>query len=69
MLRELENAGKDIVVLDTLGASYAEVGDFERAIHSARKAMSLAEKNNDQRLSDLKVRLDLYQNGQAFREK
>ncbi len=34
-------------VLDTLGASYAEVGNFKRAIDCARKAAAIAAERND----------------------
>lgn len=39
--------GQEPAVLDTLGASYAEVGHFKRAIECARKAAAMAAERND----------------------
>jgi tetratricopeptide (TPR) repeat protein len=58
-----------VIVLDTLGASYAEVGRFKKAIETTRQAMELADQSRDRRIADLKTRISLYESGRAYREK
>ncbi len=48
-------------VLDALAAACAATGDFDRAVRTARTALALAERGDDDRLPDgLRSRLDLY---------
>ena len=65
---ELSQRG-DAVILDTLGAAYAEVGRFAEAVLVAGQALHLAETRNDPAMAcDLKARLALYRSGQPYRE-
>ncbi len=52
-------------ILDTLGAAYAECGDFEKAVRWARKAVELAAEEDRQ--GD-EIRLTLYERGRPYRE-
>jgi Flp pilus assembly protein TadD len=55
--------------LDTLGAAYAEVGDFTRAVESAKAALLAA--SSDPRsgnIDDIKRRLQLYEQQKPFRD-
>jgi tetratricopeptide (TPR) repeat protein len=53
--------GQDPASLDSLAASYAELGDFAKAAQTAEQAMSLAYRQNKIALTQtLKARLDLY---------
>jgi len=57
-------------LLDTLAASYAENGQFDRAVMVAKKAVEKAEKRGDpQRLKTLTERLQLYESGQPYRDR
>jgi Flp pilus assembly protein TadD len=61
--------GTDPVVLDTLGAAYAEAGRFEEASGRAARALELARRRGDQSMVEgLKARLALYAKRKAFRE-
>lgn len=56
-------------MLDTLAAAYAEVGQFDRAVQTVRKALALAEEANNAGLADqIRSRLDLYRAGKPFRD-
>ena len=55
--------------LDTVAAAYAEAGNFEQAVQTAQRALSLARAGGDISLiKDLEYRLHLYRSGKAFRE-
>ncbi|NWF84473.1 MAG: tetratricopeptide repeat protein [Bryobacteraceae bacterium] len=61
--------GRDVVVLDALGAAYAELGRFPEAASAAGQAIALASSRNDQAaLEALKARLRLYRSARPFRE-
>jgi len=63
------SGGKDLVILDTLGASYAEAGQFEKAIEATSRAVRLAQLRNDQEaFARLNARIDLYRSHRPFRE-
>ena len=55
-------------VLSTLGAAYAENGDFEKAIEYATKAVEMAEKEKDDRIDDLKKEVESYKEKKPVRE-
>ena len=54
--------------VDTLAASYAETGDFDKAVHWQRKAVELLPKDSDER-SGMEDRLKLYRNRTPYRDK
>ena len=55
-------------ILDTLAAAYAEAGRFPEATETARRALSLANQQNDRQLvAGLNARLALYEAGTPFR--
>jgi len=58
------------ILIGTLGAAYAEAGQFDDAIATAQKACDLAAKNGETSLlqNNLKL-LNLYQHHQAYHEK
>jgi Flp pilus assembly protein TadD len=59
----------DPVILDSLGAAYAEAGRFPDAIRATQQALDLAGPRNDPAMSAaLKSRLALYQARRAYRE-
>ena len=39
--------GENVAILDTLGITYASAGRFDKAAQAARRAIALAEKDND----------------------
>jgi tetratricopeptide (TPR) repeat protein len=60
---------QDAMVLDVLGASYAEAGDFRRALELAQNALELADAQGNSELREMiLVRMDLYRKGQAYRK-
>jgi Flp pilus assembly protein TadD len=60
---------RDPVILDALGAAYAEAGRFSDALCAARLARELATVRNDPAMTAaLESRLALYQGRQAYRE-
>ena len=64
--RAVELAGDDNAgLLDSLSAAYAELGDFEEAVRWQRKAVQIA---SDEIKDDLAARLELYKQGQPYRE-
>jgi len=56
---------RDPACLDALAAAYAELGDFEQAVHWQNRAVSLLPANRN---ADLRSRLRLYQSGTPYRE-
>ncbi len=59
---------EDPNLLDTLGAAYAEVGQFEKAISMLDHAIELAAPVGDKQLiEDLKSHRELYKRGQPYR--
>ncbi|GGP36924.1 hypothetical protein GCM10009347_00980 [Shewanella algicola] len=68
-LKLLEKNQNDPTVLDNLAAGYAEIGDFNAAIDTQKKAID-ALKNNPEiaRSDEFILRLKQYQNNQAYRE-
>jgi Flp pilus assembly protein TadD len=55
-------------VLDVLATSYAECGQFQEAIVTAREALALANKLKESDLAkEIEVRLECYQRNTAFR--
>lgn len=64
--RATENS--DPRVLDTLAAAYAEAGDFEEAVATARRAAELAgEKKAEGLAGEIRARLELYEAGKPYR--
>jgi len=63
------SGGNDPLTLDTLAAAYAEVGDFSKAVQTAKKALQLAEAQPNTALAAaLRRELQLYEVGQSFHE-
>ncbi len=58
--------GDDPVLLDTLGAAYAEAGRFAEAAATARRALASA-RTDPALAADLKSRIALYEKNQPFR--
>lgn len=58
---------KDPVILDTLAASYAEAGDFEKAIKYEKQAIA-SEKATPDDVKEYKERLKLYEQKKPFRD-
>ncbi len=60
---------RDPVILDSLGAAYAEAGRFPDAIGATQQALALAPHSNDPGMvAALRSRLALYQAGRPHRE-
>jgi tetratricopeptide (TPR) repeat protein len=60
---------QDIAVLDTLSAAYAECKRFDQALQTAQRALDLASKQGDSRLSArLKRHMQSYQSGMPLRD-
>jgi tetratricopeptide (TPR) repeat protein len=56
-------------LMDTLAAAYAEVGDFDKAVETAEKAVGLLPKEGFEAMADqMKARLELYKIGKPCRE-
>ncbi len=56
-------------VLDTLAATYAAAGQFEKAVRTAQTAIDLSSKAQaDELVSDISKRLELYKQSKAYRE-
>ena len=65
--RAVELVGdNNALILDALSAEYAQLGDFQQAVRWQQKAVQWAEPEIK---DDLAVRLELYRQGQPFREK
>ena len=61
--------GTNPLVLRTLAAAYAENGEFEKAIRTARSAMQLARMHGEESLTtDLDQQIAIYQLGLPYRE-
>jgi protein O-mannosyl-transferase len=66
---ELLSGGRTPEVLDTLAAAYAEAGQFDRAVESAKRALNLfTDQNNRSLAGAVQVRLKLYEAGFPFRD-
>jgi tetratricopeptide (TPR) repeat protein len=64
-----DSGGNDPVFLDTLAASYAETGAYPKALETARKALALAEQEENKDLSaSLKEEITLYEAGKPCRD-
>ena len=60
--------GKDPAVLDTLGAAYAEAGDFARALAAGQRALELAKAQQNGALEQMiAARMGLYREKRAYR--
>ena len=59
---------KKSYILSTLAAAYAELGDFDKAVEWSEKCVKLAEKEEADRVDDLKKELEAYKNKQPYRE-
>ncbi|MGC4051739.1 MAG: tetratricopeptide repeat protein [Paludibaculum sp.] len=60
---------QDPILLDGLGAAYAEAGRFEEALRAGGEALKLAEGRQDQEMAAaVRARLALYRSGRAYRE-
>ncbi len=61
--------GRQPEVLDTLAAAYAEAGRFPEALATVRKALELAQQQNNKALADtLRARMALYEAGKPYRQ-
>ncbi len=61
--------GSDPIVLDALGAAYAEAGQFPQALTSANRALELADGKGDNTLADsIRYRISLYTADTAYRK-
>jgi len=57
-------------LLDTLSAAYAAVGKFDEAIETAQRALKLYQDlGQEKKADDLQNRLELFRQGQPYREK
>ena len=62
--------GQNQVVSATLAAAYAEAGRFPEAVKTAERALQLAlAEGNEARAGSIRAQLELYQAGQAFRDR
>ena len=62
------SGGNDPSVLDTLGAAYAETGQFPLALEAANHALDLANAKGDTAMAQgIQYRLNLYQQNKPFR--
>ncbi len=60
---------RDPEILDTLAAAYAEAGRFPEAVRTARKALEMAARRNDQTLAQaIKAKLTRYEAGMPCRD-
>lgn len=60
--------GKDPTVLDTLGAAYAEAGQYARALEAAHHALDLAAAQENGALKQMiEARMALYRQGRPYR--
>ena len=56
-------------MLDTLAAAYAELGQFDKAIKTAAKAMQLARAAKNEKLANhIQIRLELYKANRPYHE-
>ncbi len=72
-LAEFANAqmgGESCNEFDTLAAAYAEAGRFEDAVVTAERALFVARERNQPDLAGpISVRLELFRQGQPYRQK
>jgi tetratricopeptide (TPR) repeat protein len=54
--------------LFTLGGAYAEVGQFDQAVHWARKSLDLAPKQQPGRVDELRRKLQCFEQGKPWRD-
>jgi len=60
--------GADPSVLDTLGAAYAEEGEFAKALEAARQALDIANAKGDSAMAQgIQYRMNLYAQNKPFR--
>ena len=60
---------RNAAVLDTLAAVHAEAGQFDKAVETAQRALTLAELRGDKTLAaGLQTRLKSYQAGKPWRD-
>jgi protein O-mannosyl-transferase len=63
------SGSREPIVLDTLAAAYAELGQFPKAVEVAQHALSLASAREDRATADgLRTRITLYRAGRPYRE-
>jgi len=63
------SGGKDPLFLDTLAAAYAENGNFIEALRVSRRALELAEsENNRELMKSLREEITLYKSGKSVRD-
>ena len=61
--------GREVAIIGTLAAAYAEAGRFSEAVQTARKAAELATRQNNRPLAEsINVKISLYEAGTPFRE-
>ncbi|MGL4941712.1 MAG: tetratricopeptide repeat protein [Thermoguttaceae bacterium] len=60
---------KEAFILSTLGAAYAETGDFASAIKWCDECLKLAEADGDDRLDDMRRERESYEKKEPFRER
>ena len=64
-----ESGEPNAIYVDILAAAYAEAGQHQQAVETARRAADLADAAGDQDLaSAIRRRMALYQAGQAYHE-
>ena len=57
-------------LLDTLSAAYAAVGNFDKAVETAERALKLyRDLEEEKKADDMQHRLELFRQGQPYREK
>lgn len=59
---------KEAHILSTLGAAYAELGNFDEALKWSDKAVEIGEKEKNERLEDLKKEGESYRKKEPWRE-
>jgi len=56
------------VMLDTLAAAYAEVGRFQSAVETAKRALAILRRDPKTPTQELEFRLKIYEEGKAYRQ-
>ena len=60
---------RDVLILQNLAAAYAEVGEFDRAVETAQRALALAESaRNTAVAGKVRSQLDGYRRGRPYRD-
>ena len=62
------SGGKNPEYLDTLGAAYAEAGQFPQAVEVAKRTLALAVAQKNPHWEEFRARLKLYQGGTPYHE-